>query len=147
MSNNARESYSNGEKPKSRWTKAEILSELADLPYSKMEIVKGYPVKELREEVLVRTSWHHTSSHYNRTDFYMVSIDKAMNLKPYKKSAISVPKEEHYEAVYLEWSGTRKHPKAEEIVATGTIKGNWFYLPDGTKKSTTARGFRIIRKV
>lgn len=72
MSNNAVLAYRNGERPISKWTKTDILNGL-DVPQSKMAVLKRMPVKTLKLLCLERSSWHHTSSHYNRTDFYMVS--------------------------------------------------------------------------
>lgn len=46
---------------------------------------------------------------------------------------------------FLEWSGTRKHPVAKEIVEEGIVKGDWFYRKNGTKKKTTANGFEFIK--
>lgn len=115
-----------------------------------MYTLRKIPVARLKDIALRRSSWHHTSSHYNRTDFYIVSSSKAESYtldeliertRPIKKE---VPKETVRKAAYLEWSGTRKHPKATEKTATGVVRGNWFYLPDGTKKSVTARGFYFL---
>lgn len=44
-------------------------------------------------------------------------------------------------------SGSRKHPKATERIEEGTIKGDWFYRADGSKKKTIANGFRFIEKI
>lgn len=54
---------------------------------------------------------------------------------------------ERWKCAFLEWSGTRKHPKATEIIEEGIIKGDWFYRADGSKKKTTATGFRFIEKI
>lgn len=149
MSNNAILAYRNGERPMSKWTKTDILNSL-DVSESKMAVLRKIPVARLRDLCLMRSSWHHTSSHYNRTDFYIVSADRVnrmsiADLMGYmKKPEKPVQNVQKRRAVYLEWSGTRKHPKAEEMVAEGIVKGNWFYLPDGTRKSITARGFRFI---
>lgn len=59
----------------------------------------------------------------------------------------SKPSEERWECAFLEWSGTRKHPVATEVIEEGIIKGNWFYRKDGSKKKTTANGFRFIKKL
>ena len=74
MSNNARTAYANGEKPLSRWTKEEILSELEEETAEKL---KPLTARELRKILLYRSSWHHTSSRYNRTSFYSINKDKA----------------------------------------------------------------------
>ena len=57
------------------------------------------------------------------------------------------PAEERWKCAFLEWSGSRKHPKATELVEEGIVKGQWFYRQDGSKKKTSANGFRFIEKV
>lgn len=147
MSNNAVEAYQTGEKPKSKWTKKEIIEELRDQSEDlKVDIntLEKLPVSTLREIALVQSSWHHTSSHFNRTDFYMVDALRIEeeDLKIEKKEIT----EKRVRAHYLEWSGTRNHPKATDHEEWGTIKGNWFYTDRGTKKSIAARGFNILEE-
>lgn len=154
MSNNAVAAYSSGEKPFSKWTKSEIINSLIyeEIDTTKIEMIKNAPATSVKK-LLTLTSWHHTSSYYNKTDFYSVDIafiqDSTIEqltefLKPEIKKE---PTERKAECKYLEWSGTRKHPKATEYVSVGMIKGNWFYLPTGSKKSINANGFRIIRYI
>ena len=112
MSNNAVAAYETGEKPKSKWTKKEIIEELRDQSEDlKVDIkaLEKLPVSTLREIALVQSSWHHTSSYFNRTDFYMVDASRIEeeDLKIEKKEIT----EKRVRAHYLEWSGTRKHPK------------------------------------
>lgn len=167
MSNNAVEAYSNGEKPLSKWTKTEIIEEVGCLiknnavtptfSFTKLEKAPAPVVKEL---CLSHTSWHHTSNHYNKTDFYSFDKENLERLtdekieryiKDYrreqdtKKNAKS--KEEKWQCNFLEWSGTRKHPKATVCTEVGVIKGNWFYRSDGSKKSINANGFEKIKKI
>ena len=161
MSNNAVEAYESGEKPISKWTKEAIFFEIKDQELElkcSVEKLKKLPVKLLKEVCLRRSSWHHTSNHFNKTDFYSLNTNKIENLSDedidallfaYKshKETESKPSEEKWKCAFLEWSGSRKHPKATEVVETGTIKGDWFYRKDGTKKKTTANGFRFIEKL
>ncbi len=70
MSNNAVDAYATGEKPMSKWTKADILYELKKVNPEIVELAKKLTVSELKCRLLERTSWHHTSSKFNRTDFY-----------------------------------------------------------------------------
>lgn len=44
---------------------------------------------------------------------------------------------------YLEWGGTRAHPKATNVDAYAVIIGNWAYLEDGKKKSICSNGFKV----
>lgn len=90
MSNNAVDAYLGGEKPLSKWTKAGILSAARDcIPDTNDEgesfdeiisALSALPLSVLRERLLVRSSWHHTSKLYNHTDFYMVDDDVCSEL-------------------------------------------------------------------
>ena len=79
MSNNAVDAYSQGERPLSKWTKSEIISEVEKISRKTslkfdFELFKKIPLAILKKEFLAKSSWHHTSSYYNETDFY--SIDE-----------------------------------------------------------------------
>lgn len=158
MSNNAVSAYECGEKPWSKWTKTEILEEVDGLISDGLELgvdrkaLGKVPAKRLKQLVLVQSSWHHTSSWYNATDFYMISEGRLEGLTDadlivheadgHQEEA----KPERWVCEVLEWSGSRKHPKATAVEVEGEIRGNWLHLDDGSKKSVTARGFRKIRR-
>jgi hypothetical protein len=112
----------------------------------------GSVVKEL---VLMKTSWHHTSKHYNETDFYSINEDALSKLTNEKiqETVLSHKNEqsitivsEQWKCEFYVWSGTRKRPKATKMTDVGEIRGNWFYLKDGTKKSIKGKGFKKIEK-
>lgn len=161
MSNNAVEAYSNGEKPLSKWTKADIFDTIEEQKIKlkcSIDKLRKLPVKILKDICLTYSSWHHTSNHYNKTDFYSLDADRIENLtddkieellSDYKadKKVESKPLEERWECAFLEWSGTRKHPVATEVIEEGSVKGDWFYRKDGSKKKTTANGFRFIKQI
>lgn len=89
MSNNAVSAYENGEKPYSRWTKAAIVSELENddsIPQEVLQAAQGMPAAELKNVVLVKSSWHHTSAHYNRTDFYTVNPERLCDHLGYRET-------------------------------------------------------------
>ena len=163
MSNNAVDAYENGEKPLSKWKKSDIVEAVEsyrqenELLFS-MELFKKIPLPVMKEKFLYKKSYHHTSSHYNRTDFYTIddveldelSDDRIESIICEGKNASkaeNIPTEETWECTFLEWSGTRKHPKATEITEVGVIRGDWFYRKDGSKKKTTANGFRRIKRI
>ena len=162
MSNNAVDAYENGEKPLSRWTKADILEAISDYAEENalkinMDLLKKVSAKVMKLKFLRNSSWHHTSLMYNRTEFYRLDksevdelTDKKINLliqeSKQKEEKVEEPIET-WECDYLVWSGSRKHPRATEKRAIGKIKGNWFYLPDGSKKSIYANGFKMVRKI
>ena len=159
MSNRAVEAYNNGEKPFSKWTKQDILDVIeeykqeSDDPtvYELAKVRAGV----LKAHLLHKSSWHHTGKFCNCTDFYSIDFDliDSLDLKTVKEWQLEKIKKEveqvkRYECVYLEWCGTRKHPKANEVKSKGLIKGNWFY-PDNEnfKKSINANGFRILKEL
>lgn len=81
MSNNAAWAYATGEKPLSKWTKAALLAEIEEEAGAEiLELVKGLTAKELKDEFLRRSSWHHTGAFYNATVFYELDIEKLEDL-------------------------------------------------------------------
>lgn len=161
MSNNAIAAYEDGEKPLSKWTKADIFEAINEREVElkcSIEKLKKLPVKVLKEVCLKYSSWHHTSSHYNKTDFYSLDVGSIESLTDNKieellsdykvgKKVESKPLEERWKCAFLEWSGSRKHPVATEVIEEGIVKGNWFYRKDGSKKKTTANGFSFLKQI
>ena len=157
MSNNAVEAYKNGEMPLSKWTKKAILEEAEkyDLQCS-LEKLKRIPLAVLRDKLLYESSWHHTSKFYNETNFYSFDVDEMSEItddqldqwmETFSRKKKAVASEERWKCSFLEWSGTRKHPHAERVVDTGTIRGNWFYRDHGRKKSIDANGFIKVERL
>ncbi len=94
---------------------------------------------------LGRASWHHTSSHYNKTDhfcLYSISDHLAENyddiVKRHKEHQKHQKQAEQnkalaYGVLKVEvWGGTRNRPKLEghEVIA-GIIDGDWLYHKSG----------------
>lgn len=162
MSNNAVEAYESGEMPLSKWTKAAILDAVqttvdegeAVIGFN-LDLLRKVKVADLKENLLYKSSWHHTSSHYNCTDFYSLDIDRLeelteddiLKMSEKKAEKKAEPQSEMWKCTFLEWSGSRRHPKATEVTEVGEVKGDWFFRKDGSKKKTTANGFRFIEKV
>lgn len=162
MSNNAIAAYWNGEKPLSKWTKKEIMEAITKAVNAReielkadLSKLKRLPVKTLREVCLYRSSWHHTSSYFNETNFYSLDVEKIEGLTNEKIEEILAikseeeepPREETWKCSFLEWSGSRKHPKAIRVEEIGVIRGNWFFRKNGTKKSLCAKGFELIERI
>lgn len=163
MSNNAIMAYDNGEMPLSKWKKSDILEAIDQAVRESYitlncsyEILSKTPVNVLKKLCLRRSSWHHTSNHYNKTDFYSIDTDSVERLTDekinneiaeYKAETQIESSEEKWKCRFLEWGGTRKHPKATEVIEVGVIKGDWFYRADGTKKKITSNGFKKIEKL
>lgn len=161
MSNNAVTAYEDGKRPLSKWTKTAIL----DRAYSNMQYdgadpdqittvmtaLKSLSFKTLKARALTVSEWHHCSSWYNRTDFYdvvdtLTLIEDAPTWTE-QNGQEQEPTERKVRARFLEWSGSRRHPKATEHEEDGTIRGKWFYRKDGSRKSVTANGFAIVSEL
>lgn len=162
MSNNAVLAYENGEKPLSKWTKAAIIEALeeGEAPAEFIEAVKKQPAAAVKTVLLYCSSWHHTSKEYNRTNFYSVEDIDSDNADEYlqmieaqaieaKQSTKTKAEEQPIRVLvsYVVWEGTRRHPKAREVEAEGTIIGNWFTGDDGTRKKVDGNYFKIIKEV
>lgn len=160
MSNNAVDAYESGEKPLSKWTKFEILHSIKEMISNgdielkiEFELLNKIKVKQLKTFFLKKSSWHHTSSRYNKTDFYDLDTNYIENLTEDKvKSLIDIKEQKQTTdetkalCKYLVWGGTQRHPKATETEEKGIIKGNWFYSDSGVKKSINANGFMILKR-
>lgn len=167
MSNNALQAYRNGEMPISKWDKATIMREirweasLGNLPMQcSMDNLGKLPEKALKECCLKCSSWHHTGMYYKKTNFYILDADRIGGLTDQKLDEIAYEYEqeqermqaqkqgeEKWKCAFLEWSGSRRHRKARRIVETGTVKGQWFMRPNGTRKKTTGTGFEFLEKI
>lgn len=163
MSNNAVNAYNCGEMPISKWTKTAILAEIKRAIDNGLTLQVSFedlarlPASEFKAHFLFQSSWHHTSSYYNETNFYELDLDclekvTAEQIQSWKSAAKTKKQTNKQEGVrwecsFLEWSGSRNYPKATRITEEGVVKGNWFYRKDGSKKKTTANGFQFIRKL
>lgn len=162
MSRRAVEAYQNGEKPMSRWTKAEIIQAIGEIDENKAELFKKVTLSVLKEKCLCYASWHHTSEKCNRTDFYAIdeeyviniTEEEIKNLSKNKKSSKQEIKAETFrgEIHYLEWGGTRNHQKATEKTLENVNiekRGSFYYVTDDNgkellKKKIDSRGTRVV---
>lgn len=146
MSERAYDAYENGRMPKSKWTKQAMLEALENggMEKSSLEIAKKMTVTALRNAVLRKTEWHHTSMYYNETEFY--DVDCSADLSFVNLQCGSKKKQEDEVTIrkctFLVWEGTRKHPKAVKHTEVCEVKGNWATTTYG-KKSIRANGFRF----
>ncbi len=147
MSVRAVEAYENGEMPLSKWRKTDILNRIAEIYPEKAEKLKKVKASVLKERFLTYSSWHHTSSHFNKTDFYRVDMSYAERItdKDIDKMLCEGKETKEEPSVnkylgrikYLEWGGTRKHPKAEEKELTNVYveeRGCFYYVTDSNNK-------------
>lgn len=168
MSERAQDAYDNGEKPMSKWSKWDILSELEyDLDDDTFAKLSKYSTQALKSVCLEWTSWHHTGSYANETDFYKVIDGRDANLnqmfmdldaeekelKEFRKRQREEKRllESIEEKCYFEygvWTGTKKHPKLYYYKAYGIKKGDWIYYMDGSflkKKKASGNYVNILQ--
>lgn len=93
MSNRAKASYEADQKPISKWHKEDILEVIENNNYREfIPMLEKIPQNVLKNELLEKASWHHTSKMYNATNFYgVVSPQKiAKFIKEYNDSKIKI---------------------------------------------------------
>ena len=95
---------------------------------------------EAIKALMAPSEWHHTSKHYNETDYYdeQDALEMIEQLQAWKEPSKDVVVHENCSCEYLVWSGTRNHPKATKIQSDSvkaTARGDWFLLefPNGQK--------------
>ena len=137
MSERAVMAYEDGEKPLSKWTKSDIVELVLEKRNDFEEKELNKYNKESLKAFLNYSSWHHTGSYFNNTDFYSLDED-----------FIELSKEEKLQKcfiTYVEWEGTRKHPKAVDRESYGIIKGNWVHTEYG-KKSLNGKYVHVVKE-
>ena len=168
MSVRAVDAYDSGLKPLSKWTKAGIINAVRNADLFEQTIDNDTLANELgkikfgklKEELLVKEEWHHTSCMYNATDFYGIDTEKLETLTIEEIGKWGNYKEDVKEItmyrgnlIYLEWSGTKKHPKAKERCLENVViveKGCFYIAYDDNgneimRKKMDSRGTKIER--
>lgn len=172
MSNRAVSAYNDGEMPLSKWTKALILASVEELLTSGadeiMSKLRQLSKRTLASHFLVYASWHHTSSYYNKTEFYRIDDYAVEHLtletcNELKQKDLASKQEQTEEKQpnpcyvgtlnYLEWSGTRRHPRATAKSELGIVeeRGRFYvlYRQDGAemlRKKMSANGVSVVRQ-
>ena len=161
MSVRAYEAYESGEKPLSKWTKSDIIECILNIRNDFQEKELTIYSKEVLKVFLICSSWHHTGSYFNETNFYSLDLDfieltknEIIQVLEKKKKDLEKEKEKEEKKIlklqkckfkYIEWVGTRKHPKAIEKESYGIIKGSWIYYKDG-KKSLNGKYVHVVKE-
>lgn len=124
----------------------------ADGRYPASVIAKMLGVStEAVKAIVPSYEWHHTSKFFNSTPYYDLSDakERLAELKAFKIEKIKQDFE-HATVIYLEWYGSRRHPRAKEIVlkdVSVTQDGNWFWFADEhgitRRKNRSTRGFGV----
>lgn len=149
MSNNAVAAYSEGLRPISKWNKKDLIESALDsdgCAFSREEL-QNCTLAALKKFLLENKEWHHTSKHFNETDFWGIDEDRVSNRKTLTKMrSFKQPKKQAPTVTHLakirfeEWVGTRNNGAYMEKQCLAIIKGKWAYTLSG-KKHTTAKHF------
>ena len=148
MSERAVIAYSFGEKPMSKWTKADIIEGVVAYGVWSREVLESYKRCVLADYFLYNSSWHHTGRCYNETNFYCIDEDRAehvdmeaLNLYAFEaqeknaQSSFWAGKPEIKRAYieYEEWEGSRRYGKFVKHEKHCLVVGDWAYTLDGKK--------------
>lgn len=133
MSERALEAHNSGERPYSQWTKDDLIDELSYyLDDETCEKARKLTLGELRGELLYCSSWHHTGTYYNRTEFYSIDetevekltierIDKIIRTRTRTPRQPKVKEKPLYVTAkiqYTEWEGQyRRYRRPVEHIA------------------------------
>lgn len=173
MSNRAVKAYEDGEKPLSKFGKEDVeeLNKILTMFEFEPVTLKVWQLKEWLKDC-GRSSWHHTSSSCNETDFYSLQYaltdfytgEDRCNMtkddinnhhlkllyeyskKERKKKEVSQQNWYYADVEYGEWEGSRRHPKLVEYTGKAIIIDGWAHLLAGGKKKTDGSHFSITKK-
>lgn len=153
MSNNAINAYDRGLRPRSKWSKADILNALPANARAYLQL-DGYPLEFLREYFLVAEEWHHTSKLYNKTEFFRPGIDDWIDDTPedvqdlyrvwlqrqQKAQAAKTAAPRKARVTYTHWIDKRTHRTVTEYAL---VRGSWIYTQSGLRKRSDGTNIRI----
>lgn len=128
--------------------------------YSATEAARLLGVSAAAIKAILRPcEWHHTGSHYRKTDYYDISeiLDESeegqeilKDLKAYKADKIET---QSYiaDVKFLTWEGSRAHPKAiehagERVKVEQRGKKLTIHLPDGVYVKMEGSNGTIVRR-
>jgi len=151
MSNRAVEAYNDGERPFSKWSKTDIIFEIERLNPNIIDLIKKVNLNNLKSIFMDRSSWHHTSSFCNATDFYSLNNERITTItkeeiefilaeqNEQKKNKVVKSKPQFITALvtFENWEGTRAHPK--KIKYTESVK----YMSDSKIVATSVGNKRL----
>jgi len=147
MSSNARDAYADGKLPLSKF-------KAADLKAAGWTDTLAFARWLARKKHWRPSEWHHTSKEFNATDFYDVAdliawwidLDAAEQdaLRQEFRTPDAAP-EERVTGTYIEWTGTRRHPKPITHEFAGTLRGDWIYVDGGPRKLASGRHIEYRR--
>lgn len=148
MSVRAHDCYNDGIMPKSKWTKRDFIDNIDAIDFindQDKNTLKTLSLTEMKRALLRYDSWHHTSSKFNKTDFYKFDLDyiedhknDIINLVVSIKETTKRIKEErkqekqkiNIEIAYIkffELSKNGRYYNRTDYKGVYAIKGDWFY--------------------
>lgn len=153
MSNNAIDAYDRGLRPRSKWNKADILNALPADARTYLQLDQ-YPLEFLREYFLEVEEWHHTSKHYNQTDFCRPSVvdwatstlEDVQDLyrvwaqRQQKAQAMKTAAPRKARVTYTHWTDKRTHRTVTEYAL---VRGSWIYTQSGLRKRADGTNIHI----
>lgn len=153
MSRRAAVAYWGGERPLSKWTKAAIIEGVLTFereqdgdPFWVQADLGRYLAETLRRYFLYQSSWHHTSKHFNKTDFYAIDKDAVerndldqlaaldAQVRAEKKDKPQVLRVEKGIIRYEKWEGSRRYGRFVQYTEPCLVVGDWAYTACGKKK-------------
>ena len=147
MSERAYQAYMSGDRPLSKWSKADLLASIRQTYGEEAEaFCRKFSVAFLKEKFLLKTSWHHTGKYFSRTSFY--SFEDGLDLEDIL-AFVEEKKEKETSSFFpcigywTDWEGTRKHPRPIDREEYGRSDGKVFYSLYGEKKLVSGRSFRL----
>lgn len=152
MSNNAIDAYDRGLRPRSKWTKSDILDALPANARAYLQLDE-YPLEFLREYFLYPEEWHHTSKLYNKTEFYRPRINSIDDTpedvqdlyrvwlqRQQKAQAAKTAAPRKARVTYTHWIDKRTHRTVTEYAL---VRGPWIYTQSGLRKRADGTNIQI----
>lgn len=152
MSNNAMQAYQEGRKPLSKIT-------AADLSAAGWAEGRRFALLLAKNNFWRPAEWHHSGGGwYNRVDFFdpadLVASWNAASEEDKQMYRLLLapgnimPAEIAVEGYYATFGGSRRRPKfLGNVSFEGIKRGDWIYLPDGSKKRASGKNIFWTEKI
>ena len=142
MSNNAIFAYDRGLMPASKITAAALRAHGITTPVQVVKYLIGKG--RLRSE-----EWHHSSKFYNEVEFYdLDSIReqlKSIDIEEAAREMKTPSGQKHLVRLqWIDWEGSRNHPKAHEKEGVAVRTEKWFHLQNGHKKKRDGQYVKVL---
>lgn len=152
MSNNAIDAYDRGLRPRSKWSKADILNALPAEACTYLKL-NEYPLEFLREYFLYPEEWHHTSKLYNKTEFFRPRLNSDSDTpedvhdlylywlqRQQKAQAAKTAAPRKVRVTYTHWIDKRHYKTVTEYAL---VRGSWIYTQSSLRKRADGTNIHI----